>query len=220
MNSVRDQAWLDYFHGGFTEGSHQLLSWGYQDARGKIGSDDTEEAISKAIVRAIKTRQNAFDMPERFENFFVEVETHPMEDDRSGINCPRIDIAVEGNHIKPRPHFVFEAKRLKKGSHSIGGYVGKDGLGCFLCCQYAENYPSAAMIGYMQDENSFSHWKKELNKTFKNVSKFNVKKHLEDYSASPNSFPYERVSCHGRTKNGQVHSDIRIHHIFLECHTI
>ncbi|RYY28937.1 MAG: hypothetical protein EOP41_02835 [Sphingobacteriaceae bacterium] len=181
-----------------------------------MNSSDAEEVISKAIVKSIKDRFNSFDTPAKFDLFTAEVETHPMEDPRSGRDCPRIDIKIEGAAIKPRPQFTFEAKRLKKGSHGIGDYTGEAGLGCFLRCQYAENFPSAGMLAYIQDENSLPHWKSELERKFRENQSLDLRKPLQELQVLLD-LPNEWFSEHARSKESKEHPAIGIFHIFLDC---
>lgn len=70
---------------------------------------------------------------------------------RQGKSRPRIDIEfVQTLHGK-RPRFHIEAKRLYR-SDSVNEYFGTGGLQMFIGSQYAAEWPSAGMLGYVQSE--------------------------------------------------------------------
>ena len=62
---------------------------------------------------------------------------------------PRIDVHIESNVRRPRPRFVFEAKRLYR-SDSVAEYVGGKGLGALCDGTYAGKAEAAGMLGYVQ----------------------------------------------------------------------
>jgi len=43
----------------------------------------------------------------------------------------RVDIRIDSSNVSPRTRFRFECKRLGP-AHTVGVYLGPDGLGCFL----------------------------------------------------------------------------------------
>jgi hypothetical protein len=70
-----------------------------------------------------------------------------------GIARPRVDIEFERVVPGPRPRLQFEAKRLDTPTgHTVSGYLGKDGLGCFTSGRYPMKHHEAGMLGYVQSE--------------------------------------------------------------------
>jgi hypothetical protein len=47
--------------------------------------------------------------------------------------------------------FKVEAKRLGP-DHPVSIYLGAQGLGAFICCEYANDQDDAGMLGYVQSE--------------------------------------------------------------------
>ncbi len=68
---------------------------------------------------------------------------------RHGKQRPRIDIEFVRTGRGQRPRFHVEAKRLYR-SDSVNEYFGSGGLQMFVNGDYAGNWPSAGMLGYVQ----------------------------------------------------------------------
>ena len=66
-----------------------------------------------------------------------------------GKQRPRIDIEFATVVRGKRPRFLIEAKRLYR-SDSVSQYYGTEGLLMFVKGQYAAEWPSAGMLGYVQ----------------------------------------------------------------------
>ncbi len=206
--------WLRFYHGAFLRAVHQLLSWGYQDARTKIHASALEETITGYIVEAVKDRLDNPATPRRYtKHYFVDDETHVRGSTRKGRARQRLDIVAVCSSKLPRPEFIFEAKLLRKNGFPISLYAGSGGMQAFIQGEYAANYPAAAMIGYMQTDDA-SRWIKELERRFRNdkkgvlgitrvLTRINVVRTLHD----------EWFSTHHRTLAG----DIELFHIFLDC---
>jgi hypothetical protein len=212
--SRRSRDWFHFYSGSFRKGAHQLLSWGYEDARSKIRADHEEEKITGFIVTAIRKR--LYDDPTTPLRFKIHYDIHEEQRDwkseKTGKRRPRIDIVATCSFKLPRPEFMFEAKLLRKNGFPIGKYTGKDGMQCYIRGVYAAEYPAAAMVGYIQSGTS-ERWFKQLKRKFdsddgglcihEQLRKINVVKSLPD----------EWVSVHSRKNN----VNIEIFHIFLDC---
>jgi hypothetical protein len=70
---------------------------------------------------------------------------------RYGKKRPRIDIEFVRTGRGTRHRFHIEAKRLYR-SDSVNEYFGSSGLQMFVHGEYAGNWPSAGMLGYVQSE--------------------------------------------------------------------
>jgi hypothetical protein len=205
-NNINAQ-WVNLYEKSFRKDAHQLLAWGYQDSLSQIHANLEEEEITGFIGEAIKEKLNDPYTDERFDRYFFNEEQPQSSQGRTGKGRFRLDIVIQYSGSKPRPEYIFEAKRLRKGSHSIGKYTGKDGMQCFIDGRYASQYPEAAMIGYLQS-NDYSYWEKELRRKF-NDDKNSQLKQIKIIC----SLPYEYFSKHKR-RSGQ---SIIIYHIFLNC---
>jgi hypothetical protein len=200
----------------FRRDAHQLLAWGYEDARSEIKSDQEETTITGFIIRAIRKRLNSFDTPEKYVRYAV-MEDNPIEGEgREGKERRRLDINIECCKRGPRPQYIFEAKRLRKSSHAIGYYAGDEGLKRFVQGKYATDYPEAAMVGYVQSDTP-DYWMKQLSGKLKKdtTGEFGVKEKLGKGIVLP-SLPDEWVSKHERTGN----TPIVIYHVLLDCSAI
>lgn len=208
----RSREWFQFYNGSFRKGVHQLLAWGYQDARFKIRATHEEEEITGFIWEAIKARLDDPTTPPKFKYYDIHEEEHVRQSQRSGKSRQRLDIVATCSFKLPRPEFVFEAKVLRKNGFPISKYTGDDGMLCYIRGNYAEKYPAAAMIGYIQSDTP-KRWFTELKRKFdSDEGSLLIQKHLRKVKVLK-SFSDEWVSTHGRQDN----TPIEIFHIFLDC---
>lgn len=210
----RSRQWFEFYERAFRIGVHQLLAWGYLDARPNIGPNAAEDAITGQIIECIKDRLDDPNTPHDYTRFYNVVDQDPVRrSGKRGKLRPILDIVMTCSIRLPRPEFMFEAKRLKANGFPIGLYLGNDGLLCFVRGQYAAEYSTAGMLGYIQSHDA-SRWIKQLDKklsgngrkdlrVIKNLSKVRVH----------SSIDHEFTSMHGRIKN----SNILIFHVLLDC---
>jgi len=198
---------------GFRRDAHQLLAWGYQDALPQIHCDLQEEEITGLIVEAMEKRLDSPSTPEKFDRYSVDEEKPIAVEGRKGKKRRRLDLVVVSGHSRPRPKYIFEAKRLRKNGYPIGKYVGEDGLQCFVKGVYASEYSEAAMIGYIQSDVA-SYWESELKRSFdedlhNNLCIIRLLQKVQVLSSISDAW----FSEHKRTEG----SSIAIYHIFFNC---
>ena len=142
---------------------------------------------------------------------------------RQGKSRPRIDIEfVQTLHGK-RPRFHIEAKRLYR-SDSVNEYFGTGGLQMFISGQYAAEWPSAGMLGYVQSENCTT-WQTRLALGF-NARSAQLRACAERSSWASagwigDGLDSVQASCHERTISAI--GAIQIFHLlldFVECDNI
>lgn len=209
LNSSARNAY-DY---GFRRDAHQLIAWGYQDALPSIHCKLLEEEITGLIVEAIENKLDDPFTPERFDRYSIDEEKPIAVEGRQGKKRRRLDLVVVSGHSRPRPRYIFEAKRLRKNGYPIGKYLGKDGLSCFIQGVYSSQYPEAAMIGYIQSDIA-SYWESELQRSFnKDLNNDLCIVKLLQKAKVLSSMPDVWLSMHKRT----VGDIITVYHIFLNC---
>lgn len=81
--------------------------------------------------------------------FFAQDEVPVNCVGRKGKHRKKVDIYIECSSHSPRLHYRFESKCLGPG-HTIGKYLGREGLGRFLRGDYASDEDQAGMLGYVQ----------------------------------------------------------------------
>jgi hypothetical protein len=194
---ARSAEWFEFYNGAFCNAVHQLLMWGYLDARPNIGPSDDEDDITGQIVECIKDRLDDPDTPQEYTQFYA-------------VNDQ--DIITVCSMRLPKPEFMFEAKRLKVKGFPIGRYLGPQGIQCFIKGKYAAEYPAAGMIAYMQSHDA-TRWISQLTRSLaKQAKNLQVTKDLIRIHIHPH-LTDELVSCHRRSGN----TKILIFHIFLDC---
>ena len=127
---------------------HQLLELGYRKLTSLAWSTAGETAITGEIVRAM---DEVLENPPQywFRHFSVHDDPPVNAPGHLGRSRKRLDIKIVSSQYLPRSKFSFEAKRL--GKHNpVSGYVGSDGLQCFLRGDYAAAEDDAGMLGYVQ----------------------------------------------------------------------
>jgi hypothetical protein len=197
----------------FRKQIHQLIAWGFTDARHRIQSNDEQEpAITGFIAEAIKDRLRALDCPRWCCHYFVRDDLPVEKEGLAGRDRPRPDIIIETN-FPGRPEYLFEAKRLRKYGFTASKYASPDGIGCFVTGLYAARYDEAAMLGYIQSD-SLAHWQNEVKSAIDNDgSELRLKSPQRDVRIIE-ALPLEWVSEHERDG---VARPIIIYHILLDC---
>lgn len=209
-----DFVWSATYWSQFRKHSHMLLLWGYQDARHQIGSDDEEDDITGCIVTAIKQRLRQFHTPRWLKQYFV-AENEPQPDAiRTGKRRRRTDIRIERNG-KGRPEYIFEAKRLHYPKHRREQDYIHEGLQRFISGQYALRYPEAAMLGYIQTDDSVI-WQQKIK------AAIDTEGHaLGLRSRQKDELVLEIFSCEWKSTH-QRNNDtvIVIYHILIDCTSV
>ncbi len=198
---------------GFRRDAHQLLAWGYQNALAELHCNLQEEEITGLIVEAMEKRLDNPSTPEKFDRYSIDEEKPIAVEGRKGKKRRRLDLVVVSGHSRPRPRYIFEAKRLRKNGYPIGKYIGEEGLQCFIKGVYASQYPEAAMVGYVQSD-AASYWESELKRSFdgdpsNDLRIIQLLQKVQILSSMPDVWvsEHERVTC----------SSIAMYHIFLNC---
>ncbi|MCP4658036.1 MAG: hypothetical protein GY856_21715 [bacterium] len=133
----------------FVERAHQLIKMGYDRMTPSACRTEEEPAITGALVEAICEACDDL-RSEEWVDFFAAHDDPPVNDGiRKGKCRRRLDIKIVSSERRPRQVFSFEAKRLSK-SHSVGAYLGEEGLGRFLEGEYAGDDEDGGMLGYVQ----------------------------------------------------------------------
>jgi hypothetical protein len=211
-----DPNWIATYDKFLRRDAHQLLAWGYEDARININPTLEETEITGFIAEKIDKKFDDPDTPSRFDRYYLSEDKPITGEGRTGKYRRRLDLVVEWSGCKPRPKYVFEAKRLCKNRDPISGYTGNDGLQRFVTGKsYATQYPEAAMIGYIQSDN-YEYWIRELTRKFTESNNgLSIIKELTQVEVIA-SLPNELVSQHDRSTG----SPITVYHILLDCSEI
>lgn len=154
-------AWDDYVD-SLCEDAHQLLYWGYLDARPNLHLAQNEYDITGMICQKMNDRIES-DPTERYWCYYVADQQPISPAGELGLARRRLDIHVVENGLAQRkPRFTFEAKRMRDvpqatEKQSIDGYVGPEGLGRFINETYAAESGQAGMLGLVEAHNC-RHW--------------------------------------------------------------
>jgi len=211
-DETRDAIWRQYDL-AFREDAHQLLAWGHLDSCRLITPQQEETEITGFIVEAIQSRLDSFTTPARFEKYCVKEDNPVSGEGRTGKKRRRIDIIIEATRPRPRPRYVFEAKRLCRPSNTIGKYVGSEGMMRFISGRYAAECPEVAMIGYVQTDTA-EYWFAELENHFSKDSAegLYITAKLTQVSVTAD-LKDAWVSRHTRKSGNQL----AIFHVLLNC---
>lgn len=200
------------YSAGIKDHIWQLLSWGYNDSRRKVGSAEVQEPdITGFIAEAINDRFRLKEAPKWSMKYSVH-ENKPERStcERTGNSRLKPDIVIQ-MHVMGRPEFSFEAKRLRTKGFPANKYTGADGMGCFISENYASGYPEAVMLGYVQSD-SVEHWKEMLIKEIDgNSAALGLIPPQGEDPVIPH-FPTKWVSSHLRP----TEPPITLHHILLD----
>ncbi len=207
-------AYFSTYHRLFRVHVHQLIVWGYEDGRRRIGSADEEEPdITSFICEAIEDRLRDPRCPNWCRRYDVKENPPVRHKGRTGKAKLKPDVIIVGVAIRGMPEFVFEAKRLGTGSHGVSEYLGSEGMGCFIAGVYAARYGEAGMLGYVQRE-SIAYWRSELRSAIERRSASLCLRCPQRETSVIDALPGEWVSEHER---GAVGRPLAVCHILLDC---
>ena len=218
MTSKPNKAQQDAYRHAFVHNCLALLVRARRKLAGTALASEEEPSITGLLVQRAKEIIESEDAEQWMEH--LEVLDDPPQNDqpkRRGKRRPRIDIEFVEVRRGPRPRFHVEAKRLYR-SDSVGEYVGTGGLGMFLDGAYASIWPSAGMLGYVQNR-TCTEWLGEVGDRLANgQTKFRLCKQEDTFSSL--DWPTEgledvRTSCHARTDERL--GSLRIFHLLLSC---
>ncbi|MDQ2731388.1 MAG: hypothetical protein M3Y56_07000 [Armatimonadota bacterium] len=208
---IPDDDWFIVYNKRFRECVHQLLAWGYQDARSSIGSDTEEDAVTGYIAEAIEDRLDDLSTPPEYRIFYsIREQNRVRSKTRAGKNRKIIDIVAIYKNLPLKREFWFEAKRLRTSSFPISQYV-QAGMHRYLSGEYAAGLPEAAMVGYIQNS-TFEHWVNELERCLISDATLRLKAALQKHLIL-DCLPDEWLSEHNRADG----TKFSLFHIFLDC---
>ena len=207
-NGTLDSLWLYCYEDFFLVDVHTLLFLGYKAARPRINANAEEEDITGFLAETLDVE---VEKPNYFGRYEVREERPVHSDTRTGKRRQKVDLVFKAKDPSRKREFCCEAKRLKTKTNTIGDYSGKEGMGCFVNCEYASDQPIVAMLGYVQSSN-MEYWHKELLRSVVKQTSLNMKNSPAPISVVP-ELSQEWLSKHKRT-NGE---DVDIYHIFLDC---
>lgn len=202
------------FHERFVRDAHTIVAEGFARLVPANLAVSLEPDISGMIVSEGRAWMDLPTTPAWTSRYFLTEEKAEDASALRGTKRPRIDIHIESNERRPRPRFVFEAKRLYR-PNSVAAYVGKSGLGQVLDGSYAAECSSAGMLGYVQNH-SVDHYAGKLERK---LTYERAQHHL-----APNGPIWDPVtldvplgdtrrSHHTRPKHGAID----VYHSFLKC---
>lgn len=146
----------------------QLLKWGYDRLNASEYQTAEEEDITGELAKEINAVLQDRTYPEWVWRFYVHEEYRINVEGRKGKRRNRLDIVVIRVQCGTRPRFPFEAKRLSAGTHSIGNYLGSNGLGQFLAGDYGQDVSEGGMLGYVQSHTP-DYWAQKANEKINNA---------------------------------------------------
>ena len=144
---------------------HEVLQGGYERLNHRAYATEEETVITGELKKEMRAYLRGGAAPAWADNFFVQEEEPVNDGVRKGKSRTRVDIGVEASIPRPGASFSLEAKRLARG-YPVGKYLGRTGLGCFVCGDYARDEGDAGMIGYVQHDDA-AYWAGEIESTMR-----------------------------------------------------
>lgn len=204
------------------EDAHQLLAWSYADTRPRLATARDEYEMTGLLADGMEARINCSETDYRYTRYAIHNEKPTSPSGQLGKTRPRLDIQIELCGVRPKPHFTFEAKRLRDDANSgirdtMRHYLGDEGICRFVNGHYSPESSEAAMLGLIQAHDS-AFWMAHVGHAFasedsnRGPKAFGLIAALQPANVIP-EFPDEHVSVHARPSG----SEIRIFHLFIDC---
>ena len=194
--------------------AHWLIAEGYARMDNAAFAGGEEPAITGELVREMRAYLESGDRAPGWVYYYSIHDDPPLSvDGRLGKSRPRVDIEFERIARGQRPRLRFEAKRLDSTTgHTVSGYLGKDGLGCFLSGRYPMTHGEAGMLGYVQSEDETT-WAEQIGSA--------LRRDRERLAALDPSLSYQRMHpalhhtyCSRHSRDNRE-PPIVIHHVLL-----
>ena len=209
---------LPLFHAyvqALREHAHQLIAEGYERLDKTSLGREKEPDITGELVREMRAFLESEDATEDWVTWYSIHDDPPTNDSgQRGSSRPRVDVEFERLVQGKRPRLRFEAKRLCSATkHTASGYLGDEGLGCFLSGKYRTTHGEAGMLGYVQDASKRDEtaWAEEIGSHLDN--------HHEKLRAqAPWWTPQQICSALAHTyvsRHRLADGDVVVHHVLL-----
>lgn len=135
---------------------HRLLALGYARLDTRKYHEADENLLTQDLAVALRKVTEDIHAPRWASQFSIHEKRRQNDSQRQGNDRFELDIVFERTERGAHPCFVIEAKRLGP-AHPVRIYLGPEGLGAFISCEYAEDYDDAGMLAYVQSE-TLSDW--------------------------------------------------------------
>lgn len=144
------------YQAAFLQRVHRLLQLAYESLTPADYQEAEEDDITGDLCKHMKLLTEAAPTERWMARFSIH-DQDPSNDvpsaktgaPRKGKRRPKIDIRIVCKHQTPNLGFCIEAKRLYR-SDSVSEYVDGEGIGAFICGEYAKNDDFGGMMGYVQ----------------------------------------------------------------------
>jgi len=144
------------YQAAFLQHVHRLLQLGYESLVPADYEHSEEDDITGDLCKHMR-HLTEMAPTERWMARFSIHDQDPGNDvpsvktglPRKGKRRPKIDIRIVCKHRVPNRGYCIEAKRLYRGD-SVSEYANDEGVGAFICGDYASNDGCGGMIGYVQ----------------------------------------------------------------------
>jgi len=130
---------------------HRLLALGYARLDAPKYHTAREDLITQDLAVALRKVTEDMQGPRWANHFSIHEKRRQDDSQLEGNSRLELDIVFERTGRGVHPRFVIEAKRLGP-RHPIRIYLGPEGLGAFISCEYAKEHDDAGMLGYVQSK--------------------------------------------------------------------
>lgn len=144
----------------------ELIHASYNTLTPKSLRNEEEPAVTGELVKSIREVMDDSKAPD-WMSFYTVNENVPLNvPGKRGKSRPLVDIDFESTNSRHRTHFRLESKWVGAQKKSLGdkeGYLGKEGIGCFLSGKYPTTIGHAGMLAYVHSDNVDT-WAKKIEK--------------------------------------------------------
>jgi hypothetical protein len=191
---------------------HRLLALGYARLDICKYRDADEDLLTQDLKTALRKVTEDMRGPRWANHFSIHEKRRQDDEQRQGNSRLELDIVFERTQRGVHPCFVIEAKRLGP-KHPVTVYLGPQGLGAFISCEYAREHDDAGMLGYVQSK-TLDDWSQSLGSRLAvSPGKYSVE---PTGTWLPHTFPGGPTtyrSCHRRSAE---RGPITIYHTLLD----
>jgi hypothetical protein len=144
------------YQAAFLHRVHRLLQLAYESLDSSQYEKAEEDDITGDLCKHMKVLTEEAPSERWMARFSIHDQA-PSDDvvsektglPRKGKRRPKIDVRIVCKHQIPNRGYCIEAKRFYRGD-SVSKYVNDEGVGAFICEEYAKDDDFGGMVGYIQ----------------------------------------------------------------------
>jgi hypothetical protein len=205
----------------FLRNVHRLLQLAYESLKPGDYQHAEEDDITGDLCKHMKHLTET-EPSEKWMSRFSIHDQDPSNDvasaktgkPRKGKRRPKIDVRLVSKQRLPNQCYWIEAKRFYNSS-SVSKYVNDQGIGAFICGEYAKDEKFGGMVGYIQSD-SLQTWLPKIETKLRKSKSKSVKRTKDGKALEPITFKRGPRVCFKSIHQRESGREITLVHVMFQ----